>query len=242
MNPKLQILVEEGADTYQTLLAYTKDHKITKPLSLGQITQWVDDVHRYATEKGWVVPERGNSLAFVLGWEDPSCDYVGRLLNVLKIYASKYEKDAIADKVAVAADSSEFYDIVLSFAGEQREFVRRIAEGLQESNLKVFFDEYEKANLWGKNLYDHLFEIYNKRALFCIMFISEAYAKKLWTNHERSAAQAAAFSANREFILPVRLDDTKLPGLPETIGYIDARKVTAAEIVRMAVTKVRTAA
>ena len=68
--------------------------------------------------------------------------------------------------------------------------------------VSVFYDEYEKADLWGKNLYDHLSDVYRKRARFCLMLLSKHYAAKQWTNHERQAAQARAFSENQEYILP----------------------------------------
>jgi hypothetical protein len=30
---------------------------------------------------------------------------------------------------------------------------------------------------------------------------------------------------NREYILPVRLDDTEIPGISPTVGYLDFQKV-----------------
>lgn len=52
------------------------------------------------------------------------------------------------------------------------------------------------------------------------MLISDNYANKLWIDHSSKVAQARAFREKREYILPVSIDDTKLPGLPESIGYI----------------------
>lgn len=34
-----------------------------------------------------------------------------------------------------------------------------------------------------------------------------------------------------EYILPIRIDDSELPGLPATVAYIDARKLTSEEII-----------
>jgi len=94
------------------------------------------------------------------------------------------------------------YDVALSFAGEDRAVADSIAETLRAMGVSVFYDEYEKADLWGKNLYDHLSDVYRKRARFCLMLLSKHYAAKQWTNHERQAAQARAFSENQEYILP----------------------------------------
>jgi hypothetical protein len=104
--------------------------------------------------------------------------------------------------------------------------------------VKVFFDEYEQATLWGMNLYSHLSEIYTDKAKFCLMFISANYAAKLWTKREREAARARAFRESREYILPLRLDDTLIPGLDETVGYIDLRTVSDEEVARHVQTKI----
>jgi hypothetical protein len=112
------------------------------------------------------------------------------------------------------------FDIALSFAGENRSYVDQVANLLRDAGVKVFYDLFEEANLWGKNLYDYLTEIYKDKALFTIMFISEHYGRKLWTNHERQAMQARAFQENQEYILPARFDDTEIPGILSTIGYL----------------------
>ncbi len=113
------------------------------------------------------------------------------------------------------------YDVAISFAGEQRKEARDIAKGLTDAGVKVFFDEYEGAELWGKNLYEHLSEVYKDRAQYCLILVSAAYAKKVWTSHERRSAQARALQESQEYILPVRIDDTELPGLLPTVAYLD---------------------
>lgn len=112
------------------------------------------------------------------------------------------------------------YDIALSFAGEDRDYVDDVANILRSKGVSVFYDKFEEANLWGKNLYDYLSDIYANKAYYTIMFISESYCNKLWTNHERVAMQSRAFQESQEYILPAKFDDTKIPGLPPTVGYI----------------------
>lgn len=112
------------------------------------------------------------------------------------------------------------FDIALSFAGEDRAYVDRVAHLLRDLGVKVFYDLFEEADLWGKNLYDHLGEVYQRRARYTVMFISEAYARKLWTNFERQAAQARAFQEAQEYILPARFDGTEIPGVLPTTGYV----------------------
>ena len=81
----------------------------------------------------------------------------------------------------------------LSFAGEDRSYVARVADALNRSGVRVFYDRYERAELWGKELYSHLDYVYRHAARYCVVFVSTRYSSKLWTNHERKSAQARAF-------------------------------------------------
>ena len=129
------------------------------------------------------------------------------------------------------------YDVGLSFAGEQRAYVEQVAEKLQSLGIRIFYDDYERAKLWGKNLYSHLHEIYTYSCQHCILFVSKDYAAKVWTNHERESAQARALQSKGEYILPVRFDDTPIPGLANTVGYIDGTRVAPAELAGLMVKK-----
>jgi hypothetical protein len=131
------------------------------------------------------------------------------------------------------------YDVALSFAGEDREYVEAVASSLQQAGVSVFYDRHEEAVLWGKNLYDHLRHIYAEAAQYTVMFVSAAYARKVWTNHERESAQSRAFEERREYILPARFDDSDVPGLLKTIGYIDLRKKKPEELASLILRKLR---
>ncbi|AWB72203.1 TIR domain-containing protein [Vibrio cholerae] len=123
------------------------------------------------------------------------------------------------------------YEVALSFAGEDREYVDQVAKALKEQGIRVFYDTFEQASLWGKDLYTHLADVYQNKAQYTVMFISENYAKKQWTNHERTSAQARAFQENKEYILPARFDDTVIPGVPATVGYISLNGLSPEELV-----------
>ena len=125
------------------------------------------------------------------------------------------------------------YDVALSFAGEQRAYVEKVAAALRRRGLRPFYDDYEKASLWGKDLYEHLDWVYQKAARYCVLFASEAYAKKVWTTHERRSAQARALQSSQEYVLPVRFDDTEIPGLRPTVWYVDARSVPPGKLARL---------
>lgn len=129
------------------------------------------------------------------------------------------------------------YDVALSFAGEDRDYVSNVAHLLEGRGIRVFYDDFEQTDLWGKNLYQHLSKVYKDRADFAIIFISTHYARKLWAKHELVNAQARAFTESREYILPARFDDTEIPGVLPTTGYLDLRKLTPSELVDKIVAK-----
>lgn len=130
------------------------------------------------------------------------------------------------------------YDIAFSFAGEDRGYVERVAKTLVAAGMSVFYDNFETVDLWGKDLYTHLDDIYRNKARYCIMFISEAYRMKLWTNHERESAQARAFMENQEYILPARFDDTEIPGIRPTTGYVDLQGMLPEKLAELICQKV----
>lgn len=72
-----------------------------------------------------------------------------------------------------------------------------------------------------------------------MMFISEFYKDKAWTNHERESAQARAFNESKEYILPIKFDNTEIPGMHSTIGYLDANKFSPKEIAELFLEKNR---
>jgi TIR domain len=131
------------------------------------------------------------------------------------------------------------YDVALSFAGEDRAYVDQVAQCLRDAGVKVFYDRFEEVALWGKNLYDHLSDVYGRQARYTVMFISRHYADKLWTNHERKSAQATAFEENVESILTARFDDTKVPGLPTTTGYLSLHGRDPKELADLISKKIR---
>lgn len=120
------------------------------------------------------------------------------------------------------------YDVALSFAGEDRRYVEKVAEYLSNKGVRVFYDIYEEVDLWGKDLYQHLDDVYQNKAKYTIVFISENYEKKLWTNHELKSAQARAFVENSEYILPVKFDNTDIPGIRKTTGFLDIKNMAPA--------------
>ena len=130
------------------------------------------------------------------------------------------------------------FEVALSYASEDRHYVQQVAEGLRDTGVRVFYDEFAAVELWGADLYTYLDEVYRKRARFTVVFVSRSYAAKEWTAHERQSAQARAMNELGPYLLPVRLDNAELPGLRPTVAYLDATKVQPTKLVEMIRAKV----
>lgn len=114
------------------------------------------------------------------------------------------------------------FDVALSFASEQRDYVEQVANIIESKGLIVFYDKFRQSHLWGKDLTIYLHEVYSKKSKYCIMFISKEYVTKAWPTHEREAALQKQVEVGEGYILPVRFDNAVVFGLPSFIGYIDA--------------------
>jgi hypothetical protein len=191
---------------------------------------------------------KANRLRVFLDTEDNMC--VGSLIQDLLVYwkgqkvlnsetITQSEQQIYQECELIAKrllgqpihDMKYEFDVAISFAGEDRDIADEIATKLKASGVRVFYDKFEEVDLWGKDLYEHLDDIYSKKARFCVMLLSEYYAKKAWTNHERKSAQERAFKESEAYILPVKLDDTSIPGIRDTVGYMSLRNKSVDDVV-----------
>jgi TIR domain len=129
------------------------------------------------------------------------------------------------------------WDVVLSFAGAQRDYVGQVAAALKAREVRCFYDADEEIDLWGKYLAEELPAIYGERAGTVVVFISAEYAARDWTRLERRAALDQAVRERREYVLPARFDDTPLPGLLPGVVAVDLRGRTPGQFAAMIAAK-----
>lgn len=128
------------------------------------------------------------------------------------------------------------YEVALSYASENASFVRRVYRRLRAGDRATFFAPEEASHLWGKN--ESEFErIYGPGSRYVVPFVSEHYVKKEWTRLEFRAARREAKLRKGEFILPVRLDGTPLPGLPRKMQYLDAEHFSPEQVADLLIEK-----
>lgn len=124
------------------------------------------------------------------------------------------------------------YDVALSFAGEDRAIAREIAESLKKENIKVFFDEYSSAELWGRSLYDYLEKVYTDSKL-CIVLFSKNYSERQWTHNELRNLIAHSRSRPSFSILPIHIGDAPVPRDLASVAYVQWDSVSSQQLTQM---------
>ena len=125
------------------------------------------------------------------------------------------------------------YQVALSFASEQRCYVNKVARHLQARSIAVFYDGFERVQLWGRNGTEAFHEAFSSQAAYVVMCVSKAYVEKAWPRHERRSALSRMIDDKCEYVLPVRFDDTQVPGLPEDVIFLYANQFTPAALSEM---------
>ena len=129
------------------------------------------------------------------------------------------------------------YQVALSFASEQRDYVEGVASHLDDLGIVFFYDQFEEVERWGMSLAELFGRIFAQQSAYVVMFISKEYVAKAWPSHERQHALSRMVEERREYILPVRFDDTKVPGLPEDVSYLKTADYTPKDLAEAIVKK-----
>lgn len=138
-------------------------------------------------------------------------------------------------------ETREAYKVALSFAGEQREYVREVAKALESMpnfKGKVFFDEFHRIDMWGRDLNELLNEVFDYKSEYCVFFISRDYAQRHYPTQEKRSALSDKVKFLKGRILPVRFDDTELPGLSSSIVYVRASDYNPVQLANLIATRV----
>ena len=140
-----------------------------------------------------------------------------------------------------AAQSTHEWDVAISFAGEDRLVAKRLAGLLKDNGLQVFYDVDHQAAILGSDLLSVLEEVYSEKSRYCVLLVSEHYSNSNWAWFESRHALVHAFAQRTPYVLPIRLDDSELKGLPKSIAYLDLRERSIRDVAQIIVQKVRAA-
>lgn len=140
--------------------------------------------------------------------------------------------------------SSPLYDLAVSFAGEQRDYVRRTVDVCKQLGLRVFYDKDKNNEWWGGNFIREQRIVYSSQTRYFVPFISAEYLAKPIPMDEFSAAMMTAVKQGDGYILPVLMDDAEIPPdlLHRHIHYLRATDYTPEALAEELQRKVRVAA
>lgn len=128
--------------------------------------------------------------------------------------------------------------VSFSFAGEQRELVRTIAETVEKKlgSPNVFYDEWFEHYLAGHDADLKLQKIYIERSKLVVVCVSERYGGQPWTRAEHESIRARVMEARTTAdehddlrILPIRVGNGEVEGIFFNTIVPDVRTKSATE-------------
>lgn len=139
------------------------------------------------------------------------------------------------DVVDLVEFTNRRFKVALSFPGEKREFVSKVAKGLSKRLGKgsVFYDKYYEHELARPNLDIILQNVYHNNSDLVVVFLSKEYKEKQWCGLEWRAVRDLIKKRRDEEIMLMRFDDAEITGLFSIDGYIDLRDRSPREVANL---------
>lgn len=123
-------------------------------------------------------------------------------------------------------EKSYEYDFAISFAGERRELAKMIADLLGVLDCSVFYDEYFENNFLGSAWSDEFKKIFGEKSRYVLCLLDEYHKNKIWPTFERECFTPRL---KNKAVIPINLDDTIFPGIPQDIVGIDFKNMDTAD-------------
>lgn len=155
-----------------------------------------------------------------------------RINPVATSWLGPYFSQATSQNTATA-NMRKKYRVALSFSGNHRPFVNKVADRLAAIYTKpaIFYDKYHEAELARPDLDIYIQDIYRERCDLFVVFISKSYAEKTWCNIEWRVVREIINQKKGEGIMLLRFDNTEIPGIVGPLdGYIEIDKKSAQKV------------
>lgn len=147
--------------------------------------------------------------------EDPALFY----------YLKHLDWNAMRASCGFRSGQKEFeFEFAISFAGENRDLARMIADQIEMLDCSVFFDEYFEANFLGKAWHKNFAQIFGEKSRFVVCLLDVNHLNKIWPTFERECFEPRVKDAA---VIPVYLDDTAVPGIPKDVAGIPFKNYAA---------------
>jgi TIR domain len=128
------------------------------------------------------------------------------------------------------------FHVAFSYTRADQEYVDAVSAALPEEIKRFDYRSDESTAItWGKDLEKELVRIYKYAAMFCVVFVSKNYVPSDWTKLEREVAVRVA-EQKPDYVLPVLLDETRLPELEHLIWK---ERVPAEKLAELIEAKIR---
>jgi hypothetical protein len=138
------------------------------------------------------------------------------------------------NKVGIIDITKHHFDVALSFAGENREYVKDVADHLSNiiGSHSCFYDANYLAQLARQSLDNLLQDIYRNRSKLVVVFLCGNYEEKEWCGIEFRAIKEIIMEKQHEKIMFVKIGDGKVQGVFKTDGYVDGMDFTPNEVAK----------
>jgi hypothetical protein len=153
----------------------------------------------------------------------------------------------MAPEIPTQRPKRDRFLVAFSYAGEQRELVRQIAEATEQllGLGAVFYDEWFEGSLAGSAADLKLQKIYGADSEVVVICASAAYAKKPWPLAEWDRIRERHMSLRTEGgsasdrLFPLRVADGEVEGLLGNTIWVEARQRPANHIADLILQRVR---
>ena len=168
------------------------------------------------------------------GQREIQCQKCYKMVNVMGLI------DGVMVRMAVEGEGKRFR-VALSFPGERRDYVEKVAAGLIEEfgRHEVFYDRNFEAELARPDLDTYLQRIYHDDSELIVVFLCAEYETKEWCGLEWRAIRDLVKKKKAGEIMFVRFDDAEIPGAFSIDGYVSAEGREPEEIGKRIVERYR---
>lgn len=116
------------------------------------------------------------------------------------------------------------YDIALSYASEQKDYVSSVYKLLEMKGLSVYFAAAHQEELTGADMTKEFYSIFHDQCLLIAAFVSDIYLQKKRPMAEAAIGQMRSREEKRSCLIPVYFGDARLPEFDPDINYLNADK------------------
>ena len=115
------------------------------------------------------------------------------------------------------------FRIAFSFAGEKRDFIRKVARILADrfGEAAILYDKFHEAEFARRDLGIYLPNLYHKESDLVVIVVPSSYDAKQWTGLEWTAIHDLLSHRKTNEVMLCRFDRATVTGLYSTAGFVE---------------------